>query len=125
MADRKTAVTMLTDEQVKAIEERHLARKQYRDHIPGGPYYYDSLGYVHNERAVQARPAARQQNVGVLVRSDDWFKSLDMDAMLTNADKTVAPDLGQYLAMVCDEDVESDIASLLGEVRHLRRQRGA
>ncbi len=107
---------MLTDQELADIAERHKERKEFRDHIPGGKYFYDSLGYVYNEWEPKRR-------VGILVRNQEWFKRLDMDANLTKADRDVAPDLGQYLAAICDKDLEADIAALLTEVRRLRRDR--
>jgi hypothetical protein len=55
-----------------------------------------------------------------LVRSDEWFKPVAMDDRLSKADKDVASDLGQYVALVCDHDVEQDIGALIAEVRRLQ-----
>lgn len=113
---------MLTDKQLAEIKERHSERKEFHDHIPSGPYFYDSLGYIHNELAMRppGQPKSKLKKVGGLVRSDDWFKPIDMDDHLTKIDKEIGSDLGQYLAKVCDDDVEKDIAALLAEVYRLR-----
>ena len=112
---------MLTDEELAAIETRHRERKEFHDHVPSGPYFYDSLGYIHNELALRPpdQPKSKLKRVGVLVRSRDWFRRVNMDAHLTREDREIGSDLGQYLAMVCDQGVEKDVAALLAEVRRL------
>jgi hypothetical protein len=112
--------TALTDERLSEIEERNQERREFRRHLPSGPYFYDSLGYVHNELALRSTPTSKLKRAGVLVRSHDWFQPIDMDARLTRADRDVGADLGQYLALVCDRDVEQDVADLVDEVRRLR-----
>lgn len=116
---------MLTEETLSVIERQHKERKQYYDHIPSGPYSYDSLGYVYNELALRPanQPKSKLKRVGVLVRSQSWFDSIDMDKNLNkegSKDMSAYSDLGQYLAFVCDHDVEEDVAILLAEVRRLR-----
>ena len=115
-------VKMLSDEQIDKIEARHKERKEHHNHIPTGPYFYDSVGFVHNELFM--RPAGtlarRVRKAGLLVRGSDWFKAIDMDANLGEADFAVGADLGQYVALTLDHDVERDIDVLLAEVRRLR-----
>ena len=117
---------MLNDKQIDEIEARHKERKEYHSHIPTGPYFYDSMGFVHNE--VGMRPAGttarRVLKAGILMRGSDWFKAIDMDANLGKADSAVGVDLGQYVALTLDHDVERDINVLLAEVRHLRAATG-
>ena len=43
-----------------------------------------------------------------------------MDANLGKMDSAVGTDLGQYVALALDHDVERDIDVLLAEVRRLR-----
>lgn len=119
---------MLTDQTLSAIERRHNERKEYHDHIPSGPYFYDSLGYVHNELALRPgnQPKSKLKRVGVLVRGQSWFDSIDMDKNLNQEDSKdmlAFSDLGQYLAFVCDHDVEKDVGILLAEIRRLRSSR--
>ena len=113
---------MLTDKEIVEIAARHKERKDYHSHIPTGPYFYDSMGFVHNEVAMRpvGTPARRVLKAGLLVRSSDWFKAINMDANLRKADSDVGMDLGQYVALALDHDVERDIAALLAEVRRLR-----
>ena len=113
---------MLTDNQIGEIEARHKERKEYHSHIPTGPYFYDSMGFVHNEVGLRPvdTPARRALRAGLLVRSSDWFDAIDMDANLRKTDSAVGMDLGQYVALTLDHDVELDIAALLAEVRRLR-----
>ena len=115
-------VKMLSDEQIDKIEERHKERKEYHGHIPTGPYFYDPMGFVHNEVGMRpaGTPARRVLRAGLLARSSDWFKAIDMDANLSKTDSAVGSDLGQYVALTLDHDVESDIDVLLAEVRRLR-----
>ena len=67
-----------------------------------------------------AAAARRVLRAGLLVRSSDWFKAIDMDANLGKTDSAVGIDLGQYVALTLEHDVESDIDVLLAEVRRLR-----
>ena len=113
---------MLRDEQIDEIEKKHKERKEYHSHIPTGPYFYDSMGFVYNE--VRMRPGRRVQKAGLLVRSSNWFDAIDMDANLRKADAAVGVDLGQYVALTLDHDVERDIDVLLAEVRRLRAAAG-
>ena len=32
---------MLTDEELAAIETRYRDRKEFHDHVPSGPYFYE------------------------------------------------------------------------------------
>ena len=80
------------------------------------------MGFVYNE--VRMRPGRRVQKAGLLVRSSDWFDAIDMDANLRKADAAVGVDLGQYVALTLDHDVERDIDVLLAEVRRLRAAAG-
>src|SRR5262245_35190838 len=116
-----TTTAAMTDQQLSEIVERHRERMEFRDHIPSGPYFYDSLGYVHNELALR-KPGNRGtlKAPGILVRSHEWFKSVNMDARLTKADREIGSDLGQYVALTLDHDVEQDVAALLEEVKRLR-----
>ena len=119
---------MLTEENLAAIEKRHEARKEFYDHIPSRPYFYDSLGYVHNDLALRPanQPKSKLKRVGVLVRGQNWFSSINMDANLNKEgkeDMLAYSDLGQYLALVCDHTVEEDVAVLLAEVRRIRSDR--
>ncbi len=109
---------MLSRQDLADIHERHKERKAFRAHIPGGEYFYDSLGYVHNEWDPKRR------RVGILVRSQKWFEAVDMDDRLVKGDSDLASDLGQYLAAVCHENLEADMAALLAEVRRLRAKLG-
>ena len=113
---------MLSDEQIDEIEARHKERKEYHSHIPTGPYLYDSLGFVYNDvlERPAGTPARRVLKAGLLVRSSDWFNTIDMDANLGKTDRAVGADLGQYVALNLDHDVERDINVLLAEVRRLR-----
>ena len=113
---------MLTDKQIGKIEARHKERKEYHSHVPTGPYFYDSMGFVHNEVGMRpaGTPARRVLRAGLLVRSSDWFDAINMDANLRKMDSAVGMDLGQYVALTLDHDVERDIAALLAEVRRLR-----
>ena len=116
---------MLTNEELSTIEQRHKERKEFSDHIPSGPYFYDSFAYVHNDlsQRPQKQPKSKLKKVGVLVRSQDWFNTIDMDANLGNSLKEyIIPcrDLGEYIALVCTHPVEEDLAMLLAEVRRLR-----
>ena len=113
---------MLSDEQIDEIEKKHKERSEYHSHIPTGPYFYDAMGYVHNEVHMRPAgiPARRVLKTGLLVRSSDWFKAIDMDANLRKTDSAVGSDLGQYVALTLDHDVERDIDVLLAEVRLLR-----
>lgn len=105
---------MLTDKKLIEIEERHKERREYRRHIPSGNYLYDSLGFISNDTA------PRKSRIGILVRRREWFDALEMDDRLAKADHELAPDLGQYIAQVVEDDVERDIAALLTEIRALR-----
>ena len=80
------------------------------------------MGFVHNEVGMRptGTPARRALRAGLLARSSDWFNAIDMDANLGKADSAVGTDLGQYVALTLDHDVERDIAALLAEVRRLR-----
>ena len=94
------------------------------DHITYGVALYSrqilSL-YVNQWNGVLAAAAARRVlRAGLLVRSSDWFKAIDMDANLGKTDSAVGIDLGQYVALTLEHDVESDIDVLLAEVRRLR-----
>ena len=94
------------------------------DHIIYGVALYSrqilSL-YVNQWNGVLAAAAARRVlRAGLLVRSSDWFKAIDMDANLGKTDSAVGIDLGQYVALTLEHDVESDIDVLLAEVRRLR-----
>ena len=113
---------MLSDEQIDEVDARHKERKEYHSHIPTGPYFYDSMGFVHNEVGMRpaGTPARRVLKAGILMRGSDWFKAIDMDANLGKADSSVGVDLGQYVALTLDHDVERDIDVLLAEVRRLR-----
>ena len=111
---------MLTDNQIGEIEARHKERKEYHNHIPTGPYFYDDVGFVHNEVRPAGTPAPRVLRAGLLVRSSEWFDAIDMDANLRKTDSAVGTDLGQYVWLALDHDVERDIAALLAEVRRLR-----
>jgi hypothetical protein len=115
----------LTDEQLAKIEARHLKRKEFYERIPSGPYYYDSVGFIHNELAAipSDQPASKQRKAGILVRNSDWFRPVDMDAHLAKTDLEVGSDLGNYVQQVLDHDVEMDVAALLAEVRRLRGPR--
>ena len=115
-------VKMLSADEIDKIEEKHQKRKEYHSHIPIGPYFYDSLGFVHNEVLMRpaGTPARRILKAGLLVRSSDWFKAIDMDENLEKTDLAVGDDLGQYVALTLDHDVERDIDVLLAEVRRLR-----
>ena len=97
--------------------------KEYHNQIPTGPYFYDSMGFVHNEVAMRpaGTPARRVQKAGLLIRGSDWFKAIDMDANLGKTDSAVGADLGQYVALTLDHDVERDINVLLAEVRRPAR----
>ena len=121
-----TVVGIMTDEQLAAIAERHCERREFHDHIPCGPYFYDSCGYIHNELGMReaGQPKSKLKKPGILVRSDDWFGPVDMDARMTKTDREVGSDLGQYLALALDHDVERDMAALIAEVNRLRAARG-
>ncbi len=106
---------MVADEQIGEIGVRHKERKEYHSHIPTGPCFYDSMGFVHNEvgpRPVDT-PAPRALRAGLLVRSSDGFDAIDIDANLRKTDSAVGMDLEQYVALTLDHDVELDIAALL------------
>ena len=106
----------MTDNQLAEIEKRHVARAEHRKHMPSGEYFYDSLGFVHNDM-----PGPRGR-VALLVRTQEWFESIDMDKGLTPRDRTVVPDVGLYAASVLSEDVEGDVLQLIAEVRRLREK---
>ena len=79
------------------------------------------MGFVHNELTKRLTdPARRVLKAGLLVRGSDWFDAINMDANLGDTDSTVGADLGQYVALTLDHDVERDIDVLLAEVRRLR-----
>ena len=73
---------MLTNKELSEIESRHKDRKAFSDHIPRGPYVYDSFAFVHNHfEFPPERPGNHpEKNVGILVRRLDWFNSVNMDA---------------------------------------------
>ena len=75
---------MLTNGELAEIESRHKDRKEYSDHIPRGPYLYDSFAFVHNDLSISPERPGRhpEKKVGILVRRQDWFDSIDMDANL-------------------------------------------
>lgn len=120
---------MLTDADLAKIERRHKARKEYSDHIPRGPYLYNSFAFVHNAFEFPPERLGRhpEKNVGILVRRQDWFDSIEMDAN-PGTPKQVreylrpCTDLGQYIALTCTHPVEEDIAVLLREVKRLKRE---
>ena len=116
---------VLTDKQIDEIEARRTKRKAFHDLIPTGPYFYDSMGFVHNEIRYrpEGMPKRRVLRAGLLARSAEWFDDVDMDAKTTRADSEVGTSLGQYVALVLS-DVESDIELLLAEVRRLRTTNG-
>ena len=116
------AVKSLSDEQLDDIETRRRERKAHHGDIPTGPYFYDSIGFVHNELAMRPTrtPKRRVLKAGLLIRGSDWFRAIDMDANLDKVDSTVGSHLGQYVTLVLDHDVERDIDALLAEVRRLR-----
>ena len=64
---------MLSDERIDEIEARHKARKDYHNHIPTGPYFYDSMDFVYNELGMRpaGTPARRVLKAGLLVRGSD------------------------------------------------------
>ena len=115
-------VKMLSEQQIGEIETRKRERQEYHRHIPTGPYCYDSMGFVHNELGMRPpdTPRRRVLKAGILVRGSDWFDAIDMDANLSKTDSAVGTDLGQYVALTLDHDVERDIDVLLAEVRRLR-----
>ena len=122
---------MLTNEQLSEIESRHKERKQYSDHIPRGPYYYDSFAFVGNYfDGPPERPGSHpKKKIGILIRRREWFKSIDMDANLGTSEQRkeyLRPcyDLGEYIAHVCTQPVEEDIDALLAEVKRLKEQVG-
>lgn len=115
----------MTLTELDAIEARNEERREFRHHLPTGPYLYDSMGYVYNELAMTPEDGRwRSRNrtaAGLLVRSQEWFKAVAMDERLTKADG-VGRDLGQYIALALDSNIEADIAALVAEVRKLRAQ---
>ena len=80
------------------------------------------MGFVHNELGMRpaGTPARRVLKAGLLIRDSDWFDAIDMDANLGKTDSAVGINLGQYVALVLDHDIERDIDVLLAEVRRLR-----
>ena len=121
---------VLTDKQIDEIEARRKKRKVFHDRIPTGPYFYDAMGFVHNEigRKPDRTPKRRVLRAGLLARSAEWFDAIDMDAKTTSSDDEVGTSLGQYVALVLshdlENDLESDIERLLAEVRRLRTTNG-
>ena len=120
--DSTMAMKVLSDEQIDEIEARRKERKGHYNNIPTGPYFYDSMGFVHNELSMRpaGTPARRVLKAGLLIRDSDWFDAIDMDANLGKTDSAVGINLGQYVALVLDHDIERDIDVLLAEVRRLR-----
>ena len=110
---------MLSDERLAEIAEKHKLRLEYREHMPAGPYYYDSLGYVHNHAAaLRHKPTTRtaqQTPIAMLVRGDDWFRDLKMDERIPKNDVAPIADLGQYVARVLDDDADAH-GGLLAEL---------
>lgn len=120
---------VMTDKQIDEIEARRKKRKAFHDRIPTGPYFYDSMGFVHNETGLRpdGTPKRRVLRAGLLARSAKWFENVDMDAKTTQTDSEVGTSLGQYVALVLSDvesDIESDIEMLLAEVRRLRTTSG-
>ena len=122
---------MLTNKELSEIESRHKDRKAFSDHIPRGPYLYDSFAFVHNHfEFPPERPGNHpEKKVGILVRRRDWFNSVNMDANPGTSKQIkeyLMPcyDLGEYIARVCTQPVEEDIAVLLAEVKRLNEQVG-
>lgn len=122
---------MLTNKELTEIESRHKDRKEWSDHIPRGPYLYNSFAFVHNcFEFPPERPGRHpEKKVGILVRRRDWFDSVDMDANLGTRKQKLeylrpCRDLGEYIALACTHPVEEDIAALLAEVKRLKEQVG-
>lgn len=124
----KMEVAVLTNDELLTIERRHKERKEFFDHIPSGPYLYDSFAFVHNDFSLSPERPKQQprKRVGILIRRQDWFDPIDMDANL--GDRKVkreylrpCSDLGQYIALACTHPVEEDFAALLAEVKRLRK----
>lgn len=117
---------MLTDERLAEIVEKHKERLEFREHIPAGPYYYDSLGYVHNHAAIMLNKppttSAQKARIGLLVRSDDWFREIKMDERVQKNDVLPIADLGQYVARLLDDDTDVHMAELLADVTRLREE---
>ena len=121
---------MLIDKDLSMIESRHKNRKAFSDHIPRGPYFNNSFAFVHNSFEFRPERPGNHPNkkIGILVRRQDWFDSIDMDANLDTPrhkeDILPCTDLGEYIARVCTQPVEEDIAVLLEEVKRLKKQIG-
>lgn len=122
---------MLTNKELENIEKRHKDRKEFSDHIPRGPYLYDSFAFVENcfEFSPERPGNHPEKRVGILVRRRDWFRSVNMDANPGTSKQIKeylrpCSDLGEYIARVCTQSVEEDIAALLAEVKRLKEQVG-
>ena len=45
-APRDRVTVVFRNERISDIEKRNDERREFRRHLPSGPYFYDSLGYV-------------------------------------------------------------------------------
>ena len=106
----------ISDVDLAAIERRNTARLEFRKHMTSGTWEYDALGFVDTVDQPKAR------RMGALVRRREWFDQIEMDAKMTRADQQAAW-YGQYIAAVCTDRPEDDIARLLAEIQPLRAAR--
>jgi hypothetical protein len=111
----------ITDPELVKIEERNSKRKELKIAASLGPWSYDSHGFIFQSQAVPAG-----DRLAVVVRPTQWFDSLPGVVI----DEGIPRELRQqifldasYIASSRTDEADSDVETLLVEVRRLRAQR--
>jgi hypothetical protein len=112
----------LTPDDLKAIKERNVKRKELKRSTSPGPWEYDSFGFIHQSEAVKP-----EKRIGILLRPVSWFHGLQekygsnfLDTGFSQPKFIQAYYDAEYIIEERNSSVEDDIDALLVEVRRLQ-----